>query len=99
MCLVFGVAQGWWNIAGMLVEIAGFVVLFGATVHDTFTRNRRTLIGGTQEESLARGMPEQTKMSAVTAANRRDLRSLAAGAVLVIVGLGLQVPGNWPITC
>lgn len=96
MCEVLGLDQGWWNIAGIVIEIAGFMLLFRPTLAEIGERNRVEFFGPRKIDVTKLILQPADRQKELDAKNERARRPLLLGASLVLFGLVLQIPGNWP---
>ncbi len=96
MCVLLGLEQGWWNIAGIAIEIAGFLFLFRPTLNDVRERERAGLYGRRPFDATNFLMHEKDKAETLVKRTWLASRPVFVGASLVMVGLVLQIPGNWP---
>jgi hypothetical protein len=104
MCAILGISQGWWNISGIVLEIVGFLILFVVTLRDVDLRLALDMFGENPfsfPPSDAKGEERKQEMQARinvlhVAIYGPIYRRLVVGAIFVMIGLGVQIPGNWP---
>jgi hypothetical protein len=101
MCTTLGILNGWWSVAGILVEIGGFIYLTMVAVRDVVSKFSEWVFA-------IKGL-ELAKLE-----NRKDLESSASiyleifaspsilrlriGGAIILVSLVLQLVGSWPCT-
>lgn len=108
MCLVLGLAQGWWNVARSAFQLVGFVVLIFLTLNDVQWRLSQEVIGGNPFQFEPAKMPDieerkkewQSRLNVLYAVFYGPIfRNIRVGAALVMIGLSLQMVGSWPLRC
>lgn len=97
MCALLGVSLGWWSVAGIVIEIAGFILLFREAYREIVM----------QKFAAAFGLPREIELKlpkdAFEVKRRIYHRTIwpirvrwYTGAMLAIGGLALQLVGSWP---
>ena len=95
MCHTLGMANGWWSVAGLIIELAGFVFLWRLTIHDLSWRFAESIFAQTLERP-------QNQAELVSNARLWDVIQrggrvkLYVGGGIILASFVLQIVGSWP---